>query len=104
MFSNSIRIWTTDGHSIIDSDSKKILNDTNGYVTIGDHCWVGEAVRITKNARIGNNCIIGGGAVACKDYKEDNCIIAGNPGKIVKRGISWDRKNTINYKNSFEGA
>lgn len=31
--------------------------------------------------------------VACKDYKEDNVIIAGNPGKIIKRNITWDRRN-----------
>lgn len=94
MFSNSIQIWPTDGHSILDANTGEILNEPKGYVTIGNHVWVGEAVRITKNARIHDNSIIGGGAVAYKDYEESNVVIAGNPGKIVRRNITWDRRNT----------
>lgn len=101
-FSNSIRIFGSDGHSIVDKDTKECLNSPKGYVTIGNHCWIGEAVRITKNARIGNHCIVGGGAVAHKDYKEDNVIIAGNPGLIVKRGISWERPCTYFYQKRVE--
>lgn len=94
MFSNSIRIWGDDGHSILDANTGEILNEPKGAVTIGNHVWVGEAVRITKNARIHDNSIIGGGAVAYKDYEESNVVIAGNPGKIVRRNITWDRRNT----------
>lgn len=94
MFSNSIRIWGDDGHSILDANTGEILNEPKGCVTIGNHVWVGEAVRITKNARIHDNSIIGGGAVAYKDYEESNVVIAGNPGKIVRRNITWDRRNT----------
>lgn len=94
MFSNSIRIWGDDGHSILDANTGEILNEPKGCVTIGNHVWVGEAVRITKNARIYDNSIIGGGAVAYKDYEESNVVIAGNPGKIVRRNITWDRRNT----------
>ena len=93
-FSNSIQIWPTDGHSILDANTGEILNEPKGAVTIGNHVWVGEAVRITKNARIHDNSIIGGGAVAYKDYEESNVVIAGNPGKIVRRNITWDRRNT----------
>lgn len=91
--SSLIEIWPTDGHAILDAETGEILNKPTGPITIGDHCWIGAAVRLTKNARIGNNCIVGGGAVAVKDYKEDNVIIAGNPAKIIKRGITWDRPN-----------
>ena len=98
MLSNSIRIWGTDGHSIIDMNTKELLNTSKGPVVIGNHSWIGEGARITKNARIGNDCIIGGGTVAYKDYGENNVVIAGNPGKIVKRGISWSRDNTYSYK------
>lgn len=94
MFSNSIKIWGDDGHSILDANTGEILNEPKGAVTIGNHVWVGEAARITKNARIHDNSIIGGGAVAYKDYEESNVVIAGNPGKIVRRNITWDRRNT----------
>lgn len=100
MFSNSIRIWTSDAYAILDADTGKVLNVSNNSVEIGNHCWLAEAVRITKNARIGNNCVIGGGAVACKDYGEDNVIIAGNPGKIIKRGVTWSRLNAYQLEYS----
>lgn len=93
-FSDDIKIWGDDGHSILDADTGEILNEPKGAVTIGNHVWVGEAARITKNARIHDNSIIGGGAVAYKDYEESNVVIAGNPGKIVRRNITWDRRNT----------
>ena len=102
--SNSIRIFGSDGHTIIDKDTNECINTPTSPVTIGDHCWIGEAVRITKNARIGNHCIVGGGSVACKDYKEDNVIIAGNPAKIVRRNITWDRKCNFHYKKSKQGV
>ena len=98
-FSNSIRIFGSDGHTILDKNTNEVINTPTSPIIIGDHCWVGEAVRITKNARIGNHCIVGGGSVACKDYKESNVIIAGNPGKIVKRNITWNRKAIFHYKN-----
>lgn len=94
LFCHLQQIWPTDGHSILDANSGEILNEPKGVVTIGNHVWVGEAARITKNARIHDNSIIGGGAVAYKDYEESNVVIAGNPGKIVRRNITWDRRNT----------
>ena len=94
MLSSDIKIWCDDGHTILDAKNNNILNKPQGYVTIGNHVWIGIGALITKNTRIGNHCIIGGGAVAYKDYHEDNCIITGNPGKIVKREITWDRRNT----------
>lgn len=93
MFSDHVTVWPIDGHTILDNNTGEILNTAKEPIVIGNHVWVGQGARITKNARIGNNCIIGGGTVACKDYKEDNVIIAGNPGKIIKRNVNWDRRN-----------
>ncbi len=99
MFSNSIRIWCSDDHSILDTNSGEILNSAPTLVYIGKHVWVGEGARITKKARIHNNSIIGGGTVAYKDYKDENVIIAGNPGKIVRNNITWDRNNPYTLEN-----
>lgn len=93
MFSNNIFVWADDGHAVLDAETGDILNKPSGALTIGNHCWIGQGVRLTKNARIGNNCILAGGTVAVKDYAEDNVVIGGNPGKIIKRGITWDRRN-----------
>ena len=36
------------------------------------------------NIKIGNNVTIGAGSVVTKDIP-DNCVVAGNPARIIKR-------------------
>lgn len=50
---------------------------------IGDNVSVGANCTIIGNITIGNNVIIGAGSVVVKDVP-DNCIIAGNPAKVIK--------------------
>ncbi|MCK0125024.1 hypothetical protein MWU76_11485 [Gelidibacter sp. F2691] len=52
---------------------------------IGDNVSVGANVVIIGEIIIGNNVIIGAGSVVVKDIPS-NCIVAGNPAKII-RGI-----------------
>lgn len=53
-------------------------------VHIGENCFIGCNVLILKGSRLGNNCVVGAGAVVSGCF-EDNCVIAGNPAKIIKR-------------------
>jgi len=53
---------------------------------IGSHCFIGCASVILPNITIGNHCIIAAGSVVTRDVP-DNCIVAGNPAKIIKTGI-----------------
>lgn len=53
-------------------------------VHIGENCFIGCNVLILKGSKIGNNCVVGAGAVVSGSF-EDNCVIAGNPAKIIKR-------------------
>lgn len=52
-------------------------------IEIGNNCWIGANVVILPGVKIGNNVIIGAGAIVTKSFP-DNCIIAGNPAKIIK--------------------
>jgi len=54
--------------------------------TIGSYCFIGCASVILPNITIGNHCIIAAGSVVTRDVP-DNCIVAGNPAKIIKTGI-----------------
>lgn len=55
----------------------------NGIPTIGDNVSLGANVVIVGNVKIGNNVTIGAGSVVVKDIP-DNCVIAGNPAKIIR--------------------
>lgn len=60
---------------------------TLGDVVIGNNVWIGGRVTILKGVRIGNNAVVGAGAVVTKDVP-DNAIVAGNPAKVLKMRTS----------------
>lgn len=51
-------------------------------ISIGNNCWIGESVSILASS-IGNNVIVNAGSVVTKDFPS-NCIVAGNPAKIIR--------------------
>lgn len=60
------------------------LGETSrGRPVIGDNVTLGAAVTIIGNVNIGDNVIVGAGSVVVKDVPS-NCVVAGNPAKIIK--------------------
>ena len=55
-----------------------------GKPTIGDHVTLGANVCIVGNVHIGSNVLVGAGSVVVKDIPS-NCIVAGNPAKIIRQ-------------------
>lgn len=51
--------------------------------TIGDNVSIGANATIIGDIRVGNNVIIGAGSVVVKDVP-DNCVVAGNPARIIR--------------------
>lgn len=62
------------------------LNSDNAPITIGDDCWIGQYVRICKGVSIGNGSVVAANSVVTKDVPA-NCIVAGNPARVVKTDI-----------------
>lgn len=58
-------------------------------IIIGRNCWIGENSRICKGVNIGDGCIVAANAVVTKSVPA-NCIVAGNPAKIVKTNIDTE--------------
>lgn len=58
--------------------------DPNALPIIGDNVDIGVNVTIIGNVRVGNNVNIGAGSVIVKDIP-DNCNVAGNPARIIRR-------------------
>ncbi|MDR0586996.1 MAG: acyltransferase [Treponema sp.] len=98
MFAHDIFIRATDAHSIIDKETKEIINKPKHPIVIGDHCWIGQRCLIGKNAIIPANTIIGMGSIITKSFSKENTIIAGNPARIIKENIEWDRRDIINME------
>jgi len=82
----NVKILDNDFHPV-DPDARLADNKEKigiAPIQIGENCFIGCNVIILKGSRIGNNCVVGAGAVVSGCF-EDNCVIAGNPAKTVKR-------------------
>jgi len=53
-------------------------------VVIGKNCFIGCNALILKGTKLGDGCVVGAGAVVSGKFDE-NCVIAGNPAKVIKR-------------------
>ena len=62
----------------------RLTAPTPKSVNIGDNVFIGANVTILKGVSIGKNCVVGGGSVVTKSFPQ-NCIIAGNPARVVGR-------------------
>lgn len=58
-----------------------------GNCTIGAGSFMGAGSIILPKVTIGSNSVIGAGAVVTKDVP-NNCIVVGNPAKVIKQGIN----------------
>ena len=53
---------------------------------IGKNCFIGARAIIMCGVTIGDEVIVGSGAIVTKDVPS-NCIVAGSPAKIIREGI-----------------
>lgn len=51
---------------------------------IGKHCFIGAGAKIQAGSQLGDHCIVGTNAVV-RGIFPSHCVIAGVPGRIVKR-------------------
>lgn len=56
------------------------------HTYIGKRCFIGANAIIMCGVHIGDQVIVGSGAVVTKDIPS-NCIVAGNPARIIKENI-----------------
>lgn len=76
------------GAVILAHDMSRMLH-VDTYV--GRNCFVGAHAIIMPGVRIGDQCIVGSGAVVTRDVPAHS-IVVGNPAKVVRSGI-----RTINW-------
>ena len=78
------RILDTDMHSIWPNRRSREARIATAPVRLHRNVWVGAAAIILKGVTIGENSVVGAGAVVCQDVPP-NVVVAGNPARVVKR-------------------
>ncbi len=91
MFSDNIIIMNSDSHAVLDNKTRKIINNDTINMTIGNHVWLGRRVTVLKRAKIPSNTIVGLNSFVIGQFNKENTVIAGNPAKVVKEEIDWQR-------------
>ncbi|MGD9677339.1 MAG: acyltransferase [Vulcanibacillus sp.] len=71
----------TQNHDIKNLDKHEESQD----IVIGENCWIGMNAMILPGVVLGNNTIVGAGTIVTKSYPNGHCVIAGNPGNIIRK-------------------
>lgn len=90
MISEFLRVRGGDGHKIYNNQTKEIVQQCP-HIEIGNHVWIGQNVTLLKNAKIAANSIVGTFSIVTKVFNKENVILAGNPAKIVKENVNWEK-------------
>lgn len=54
-------------------------------IIIGKKCWIGMNSVILPGVVLGDHTIVGAGAVVTKSFVDGNCVIGGNPARIIRK-------------------
>ncbi|MDL2243544.1 acyltransferase [Bacteroidales bacterium OttesenSCG-928-J19] len=78
-----------DFHEINYSGKKESENS----IIIGNNVWIGCNVKIYKGTVIPDNCVIASDSVVKGIFHEEYTLIAGTPGKVIKKEVRWGDVN-----------
>lgn len=73
--------FITTNHDFNDLDKSAEGKEIN----IGEKCWIGMNSVILPGVTLGEHTIVGAGSIVTKSFPDGNCIIAGNPAKLVRK-------------------
>lgn len=86
MIGGNTKILDNDFHPI--EVEARLLDDKDKIgtkeIVIGKNCFIGCNSLILKGTVLGDGCVVGAGAVVSGKF-EENCVIAGNPAKIIRK-------------------
>lgn len=80
------------GVTILSHDHCKRVNNNQPFLIdtyIGNNCFIAVGAIILPGVKIGDEVIVGAGAVVTKNVPS-NCVVAGNPAKIIRENIKMN--------------
>lgn len=75
----------TDFHPLVNVNTG-ISNNPQKDVVIGNNVWMAARSVVLKGGIIADGCVVGANSVVSGSFDKPNCVIAGNPAKVVKEG------------------
>ncbi len=85
LISWDVTIVDHDFHKLYDADKNWI--NPPAPIIIGERAWIGFGATIAKDTRLAAGTVIGAGAVVRGDFNDPNCVLSGNPARLVRRGV-----------------
>lgn len=73
----------TVGHPVNDHEMRKGGWEIARPISIGDNTWLGANVTVLPGVSIGQDCVIGAGALVTRDVP-DRSLVLGAPGRVVR--------------------
>lgn len=82
----SAYVYISDTSHCIDKAHVNVLAQPlkSAATKIGAYSFIGIGAKIMPGVTIGKNCVVGAGAIVCKDVP-DYCMVVGNPARIIKK-------------------
>ena len=80
------------GVTILSHDHCKRVGNNQPYLVdtfIGENCFIAVGSIVLPGVKIGDEVIVGAGAVVTKDVPS-NTVVAGNPAKIIRKNIKMN--------------
>lgn len=92
-----VRFITHDGGVwVIRNLKNKHDLDKFGMIQIGNNVMIGTGAVIMPNTMVGNNCIIGAGSIVTKNVP-NNSVVAGVPAKVISSIEDYYKKNSNQF-------
>jgi acetyltransferase-like isoleucine patch superfamily enzyme len=79
-------VWIGPGVGIISANHSLVNyfeHPAGRPIRIGDNCWIGMNAVILPEVELGEHVVVGAGAVVTQNFGP-NCLIAGNPARVIR--------------------
>jgi len=80
MLANGSYVTDSDWHGLYDRIER---DPTVRPVRLGNNVWIGDHATVLKGVTIGDNAVVGAGAVVSRDVPA-NAVVGGNPAQVIK--------------------
>jgi maltose O-acetyltransferase len=68
----------------LDAVSRRAWSESASPISIADGVWIGGGAIVLPGVKIGENAVVGAGAVVTRDV-EAGTVVAGNPARVIRR-------------------